>query len=520
MRLVPTTITTITTITLLAIAVVPLCADETSDPKSKSIPSVETREDLLLFTSLLNKAATKFHQSVASRIRSQTCAKCHDMGTMQWLGGFSNGSGDLEFAAQASGMGPAHNPHKELSAPKVDIKFTSAYLPGVGVVVQGFMPEPALQYEAKVEERGKEKLDEWELARRALRGIPEEEEKYQTINIISKPTHPELAAQLTEVIRKNAKRIRGLQPDDQISVAITFTPNAQPAAFAGVAMLNLNAHGDMGSLYPLEGYDEADMYEGGESGYGPGVPGGEGDSGGYGEAFEEYGEDYGAGEYGGGFGEGAGYGEMMGMGMSALSQGDLHLRRGDYAKAAGAFTQEIESRLKIKVKDIASTSLEKLAPVEPQLKKLSQARIANGEFEQAKELLEIIQKVSALKVKSEQTFLRRLFIDMLGRMPTAEESKAYLASKAPNRRQKLIEQLATQQKVQEENALKGRLPAQLIVSGKVSDWASADAEDAVSVQFIFAHTLGDDEEPRPWRALPRDFEGYLLPDAGGGTPAE
>lgn len=94
---------------------------------------------------------------------------------------------------------------------------------------------------------------------------------------------------------------------------------------------------------------------------------------------------------------------------------------------------------------------------------------------------------------------------MLGRMPTAEESKAFLGSKEPTRRQKLIEQLTGQRETQQANALKGRLPAQLILTGVVSEmnWGDEKTEDPISIRFIPSHTLGEDVNSDEIDVLPR-----------------
>ena len=42
---------------------------------------------------------------------------------------------------------------------------------------------------------------------------------------------------------------------------------------------------------------------------------------------------------------------------------------------------------------------------------------------------------------SDETFLRRIYLDAVGRIPTYAESKAFLSSPAPDKRRKLIDQL-------------------------------------------------------------------------------
>lgn len=476
-------------------ATVSIHAQEEKPLTSQSHASIETREDLLLLSSLLTDAANKFHQANTSRMQSTTCRGCHQMSggdekfgvnlAVDWAG--TNATNDIDFLVLG---GRQKNPHAGLhEIPKADIAFTAAYLPGVGVVVQGSMPEPAMRFEASTEPQPEERLTNWEKARRALRGIPIEKSNFAEVRILSTPTHPELARRLAEVIQQNAQRIRGVKPDDKINLVVTFSPSSRVKSPTTLGILGVgNEHASAETEYEVEGYGEAGGGIGAEGGgFGPSDEYGGGGSA-SGLDGEGFGYEGGEGE----FGFESGMGGMMGGSMSGVSQGDLYLRRGDYAKAIATFTKEVESRAKIKLKDIGETSLEKLAPVESQLKKLSQARIATGDFDEAQKLIEIIQKVAAIKVKSEQTFLRRLYLDMLGRMPTADESKAYLNNKSANRRLKLIEDMTKVHKQQKKDALKGRLPAQLVMTVSIDESAE---EKKWTTQFIPSHVLGEEEQP-------------------------
>ena len=50
-------------------------------------------------------------------------------------------------------------------------------------------------------------------------------------------------------------------------------------------------------------------------------------------------------------------------------------------------------------------------------------------------------KVQPNKPADDATFLRRVYLDVTGRIPTFEEASAFLNSKAPDKRAKLIDQL-------------------------------------------------------------------------------
>ena len=50
-------------------------------------------------------------------------------------------------------------------------------------------------------------------------------------------------------------------------------------------------------------------------------------------------------------------------------------------------------------------------------------------------------KIFPTRLTTDEEFLRRVYLDVVGRIPTYEEAKAYLASKDPTRRQKLIDEL-------------------------------------------------------------------------------
>lgn len=51
------------------------------------------------------------------------------------------------------------------------------------------------------------------------------------------------------------------------------------------------------------------------------------------------------------------------------------------------------------------------------------------------------EKLKPNKLASDETFLRRVYLDVTGRIPTPEEAKAFLSSKEANKRAKLIDQL-------------------------------------------------------------------------------
>src|SRR5687767_13137589 len=51
------------------------------------------------------------------------------------------------------------------------------------------------------------------------------------------------------------------------------------------------------------------------------------------------------------------------------------------------------------------------------------------------------EKIPASPVASDAEFLRRAYLDITGRVPTAEQAVAFLDSKAPGKRPKLIDEL-------------------------------------------------------------------------------
>ena len=51
------------------------------------------------------------------------------------------------------------------------------------------------------------------------------------------------------------------------------------------------------------------------------------------------------------------------------------------------------------------------------------------------------EKLKPNKPASDETFLRRVYLDVTGRIPTPEEARAFLSSKEANKRAKLIDQL-------------------------------------------------------------------------------
>jgi RNA polymerase sigma-70 factor (ECF subfamily) len=250
----------------------------------------------------------------------------------------------------------------------------------------------------------------WENAKRALRG--EEPEPLGLELDWGVPTKDDLVDTLLEVLAENAGNLHHVEPQDRLTVAITFPRSKWPAAGRGgytdygvegrVFFGAESATGGYGfGVYGEEGGADYGGYEAYGDEYAPGRYGGasaygsesveDGEYGMSGAMYDEYGGEM----YGAGMDEDAGHGAYMYMeemygssrrtsrrasGSSEVA-GDLHMRQGNYRRAIEAYEQALHALSE------QSTAAGRKA-TGAVMRKMIQAYAALGDLEKARTMIE------------------------------------------------------------------------------------------------------------------------------------
>jgi len=294
-----------------------------------------------------------------------------------------------------------------------------AYLEGHGVVYQLTAPRLFEEPEKKKADTVAAKsVTRWEATRQRLEGKTDASAQaqadaprkswplgFEVRYPRTRPTKSILVEGLLDMLAENGHNFRELKPDEQVSIAITFSKDEKPvdgrqkaggqASFGGYATGMPGGSAPYNSMGMGGGEYAGEMEE--DSMMGPG-PGGMMGSGGMMGAMGASDEEGGYGDMGMGMGgmEGAGgmsemYGMSSGMGFgSAANAGDLHLRQGNYQKAVEAYEKVIGNA--VKADPYKHTPASQHVPL---YQKLIQALVGNAQYGEAQQLMKAVEEARA-----------------------------------------------------------------------------------------------------------------------------
>ncbi len=136
--------------------------------------------------------------------------------------------------------------------------------------------------------------------------------------------------------------------------------------------------------------------------------------------------------------------------------GDLLLRQERYVEAIIVY----EKALKESGIDLADDKKVLAADAADMVRKLVQAHVGAKNVARATALLQRLERSQASS-SDETTALRRIYLDLIGIPPTADEVKAYLVDTRPNRRELLLERLLADR---QDDDGPSRVPARMTIS--------------------------------------------------------
>lgn len=233
------------------------------------------------------------------------------------------------------------------------------FLPGYGVVYQVRIDVPPPEEEhrkgpAKDADEDSAASRSWENAKRSLRGQAPLEPLGLELNW-GVPTKAELVNTLLDTLAENVEHIRNSEPEERLTVAITFPRSKRPAADY------YSDYGEEGGASYSQQGAEGSEYEGDYGAYG----------GAAGYDFDELAER-------GYVSPGTARDYIARAPPACISHelsGDLHMRQHNYSMAIEAFKKAVEATGSSKAR-------------RPLVRKLIQAHVAAGELEKAQKLIE------------------------------------------------------------------------------------------------------------------------------------
>lgn len=120
----------------------------------------------------------------------------------------------------------------------------------------------------------------------------------------------------------------------------------------------------------------------------------------------------------------------------------------------------------------------------------------------------VVAKLQSLGIKpsancTDGEFIRRAFVDTLGILPTGEETRAFLADKDPQKRNKLIEQILARPEFIDYWAYKWS--DLLLVNGERLRFGTADNKDQALLWSYYSWVRNHVEADTPWDAMVREL---------------
>jgi hypothetical protein len=380
----------------------------------------ETQEDLEVLRRIVTESVHDLYQQAQERVE-RNCSKCHKLDSSFFAGmqeqvGFKAIHGRKE-------LGPA-------------ITSLASYVPGHGIIVQLEAPAPVVDRDVRAWLNEAAPLTRWETLLRETRGEPEKTTAIHSMLLA--PQHRRvhrliLTEKVVEVLAENGRNLRHLPADEHVTIAFTFrTPSREERQAQRTSLLR--------HYFPSATSDERAMSSGDDFSPRP-MGSAEGSPAGGADFSRASGAPMGSGS--------------ARFGGSATTAGDLLLRQEKYAEAIAAF----EKALQESGVDVGDRKAPIPARATEMVRKLIQAHVGAKNVSQAASLLQWLERSGS--ADEELTALRRVYLDLVGVLPTPEEIKAYLSDTRPDRRELLLDRLLS---ASSEDQGPARVPARMIVS--------------------------------------------------------